>query len=475
MADYSWNYKQLMFKWEDPTLTNFYRAAFHKQTAVIGCPLAASNSGSAYIYTYEDPGCNLWLENQVIKADDSVANDYFGNAVSLNDTYILVGALENEPSGANSGAAYIFTASAGIWDVHQKIGAYDGAVDDYFGHAVAIHPTEEILAVTSWKGHTSGWDAGIVYIFTGSGGKFFCSQRLARPTGSVGTTNEFGYNIKLSGSWLFATHVGYPTYNSAQPRGALWIYHNNGSNIYGHNQSILATDFYSSPIQPALGKSFSVNQEYLVMPTSAESATNSLHAATVYKNISGIWTFHSNIDHSQHLNWGSYDYVQSYIYKPADYTNDNDLFAICGYPHSDPSVANSGTVILYRYNINLGRWIEKLILTGSANGDEWGGPGDNGLAYVYISGSNKENFDIIFPVGGLGAGRDLQRVYGLTASFVEPITCNTPLIDSNFTLNHYICLPTNYNTTESERCLTIPFSYLHRPHFFVTGSKMRAK
>ena len=87
------------------------------------------NSGSAYIYTL-DGG------NQIkITASDGAAGDAFGLSVAVGNGRIVVGALNNDDNGSNSGSAYIFDLDG---TQLAKITASDAAAGDRFGRSVAV-------------------------------------------------------------------------------------------------------------------------------------------------------------------------------------------------------------------------------------------------------------------------------------------------------------------------------------------------
>ena len=61
---------------------------------------------------------------------------------------------------------------------------------------------------------------------------------------------------------------------------------------------------------------------------------------------------------------------------------------------------------------------------------------------------------------------------------LKPNVCGSPKIDSDFVLNHYICLPRDYTninkaeiTNYDHRTQTVPFSLMRRPFWHVSGSK----
>ena len=82
-----------------------------------------------------------------IVASDRAAEDYFGTSVSISGNYVIVGAYyedEDAVGGAtlsSAGSAYLFAKDQGgtdTWGQVKKIVASDRAANDYFGSAVSI-------------------------------------------------------------------------------------------------------------------------------------------------------------------------------------------------------------------------------------------------------------------------------------------------------------------------------------------------
>ena len=70
-------------------------------TAVVGGPGSAKDAGRAYVFTSTAAG---WQQAAELKGSDTVAGDYFGYAVAISDTTVVVSA----PGFAkNAGRAYI--------------------------------------------------------------------------------------------------------------------------------------------------------------------------------------------------------------------------------------------------------------------------------------------------------------------------------------------------------------------------------
>ncbi|MBC8465406.1 SUMF1/EgtB/PvdO family nonheme iron enzyme, partial [bacterium] len=95
----------------------------------------AENSGSAYIFNRTNNG---WIQQAKLNADDAEAVDYFGYDVSINGDYAIVGALNDDDNGDNSGSAYIFVRDGENWSQQAKLTASDAAAVDVFGSSVSL-------------------------------------------------------------------------------------------------------------------------------------------------------------------------------------------------------------------------------------------------------------------------------------------------------------------------------------------------
>lgn len=93
----------------------------------------------------------------------------FGNSVSIDRDYAVVGALTNDKYGSAAGAAYIYKRNqggAGNWglvaELHDLVGTQIEAFD-FFGHGVWISGNYAIVG--AWRGNDDVFDAGAAYIF----------------------------------------------------------------------------------------------------------------------------------------------------------------------------------------------------------------------------------------------------------------------------------------------------------------------
>eukprot|EP01083_Nonionella_stella_P239434 837981_1 len=96
------------------------------------------NSGSAYVFYHIDGG--VWTQVTKLLPEDGDIEDEFGISVSIYNKYALVGARSDNDKGDNSGSAYIFERrSIDHWVQTAKIVPNDGSANDLFGSSVSLH------------------------------------------------------------------------------------------------------------------------------------------------------------------------------------------------------------------------------------------------------------------------------------------------------------------------------------------------
>jgi hypothetical protein len=84
-------------------------------------------------------------------AEGGLSNDAFGVSVAVSGDTLVAGAIGADAVvNSRQGAAYVFVRSSGVWVLHQKITAPDGATNDGFGRSVAI--SGDALVVCSLRG-----------------------------------------------------------------------------------------------------------------------------------------------------------------------------------------------------------------------------------------------------------------------------------------------------------------------------------
>jgi len=192
--------------------------AIDGNTILIGAQSDSTWRGAAYVFT-ESAG--TWTQAQKLTASDSQTSSYFGGAVALQGSVAVVGEYNATIDGViQQGAAYVFTESNGTWTQSQKLIASDGAIQDQFGHAVALDGAT--IAISAWSATINGnVSQGALYLFTNSGGSWTQTQKLVVADGQQ--DDEFGRSIALSGNDLLVG-AAYAAVGSNDQQGAVYVF-----------------------------------------------------------------------------------------------------------------------------------------------------------------------------------------------------------------------------------------------------------
>jgi len=158
--------------------------------AVIGAVGADSNgsfSGSAYVHD-----ALTGQETAKLLAADGETGDRFGAAVAISGSTVVVGALADNDRGSDSGSAYVFDAHTG--QQLFKLVPGDGAAGDFFGSSVAVSGTTAIIGASG--DDDNGSSSGSAYLFDTTTG-----QEIAKLLPNDGTvSDQFGLKVGISGS-----------------------------------------------------------------------------------------------------------------------------------------------------------------------------------------------------------------------------------------------------------------------------------
>ena len=170
--------------------------AISGDTAIVGVvndDEFGTDSGSAYVYTRSG---SSWTQQAKLNASDAAASDRFGTNVSIHEDTVIVGAYTDDDKGTDSGSAYIFTRSGSSWTEEAKLTASDGTSSERFGEEVALFGDTAIVGVPRSYGDGGGALTGSAYIFTRSGGSW--SQQAKLTKNGAATYDHFGSSIDLS-------------------------------------------------------------------------------------------------------------------------------------------------------------------------------------------------------------------------------------------------------------------------------------
>ena len=154
-----------------------------------------TNSGSAYVFKFD--GAN-WTQQAKLTASDGAADDRFGNKVAIAEHFIVVGAYRETNK---TGAAYVFERDNQTWSEVAKLTPNDGQTGDEFGRAVAI--SDDHIAIGSYlDDNGSGTNAGAVYVYSIAQNVWYFDEKLI--PADVGASDEFGISVALYDDRLIA-------------------------------------------------------------------------------------------------------------------------------------------------------------------------------------------------------------------------------------------------------------------------------
>ena len=138
-----------------------------------------------------------------LTASDGAVNDEFGHSVAVDGDTVVVGAHQDNDNGTNSGSAYLFTKpkTDGWTSATQtaKLTASDGAGFDVFGYSVAVDG--DTVVVGAYRDDDNGFGSGSAYLFTKPDKSGWATDtETAKLTASDGAVDDyFGYSVAVDG------------------------------------------------------------------------------------------------------------------------------------------------------------------------------------------------------------------------------------------------------------------------------------
>jgi hypothetical protein len=203
-----------------------------------------SSSGSAYIFYRNQGGTDAWGFQKKLIAYDDWTNDYYGQSVAISGSYVLIGAWADDPKGSSSGSAYVYYKDEGApnsWGLQKKLIPIDGDAYDYFGLAVDIYGS--YIVVGAYGNDDGGSASGSAYIFyKNQGGTNNWGEQKKLTASDDAASDYFGRAVAISGSYALIGAYGDDDNGSAS--GSAYIFYRNegGTNNWGQQEKLKAND-----------------------------------------------------------------------------------------------------------------------------------------------------------------------------------------------------------------------------------------
>jgi len=200
-----------------------YSVAISGTQAVVGAYGNDDNgnaSGAAYVY--EDSGAG-WVEVAQLNADDAAAGDLFGYSVAIDNGTVVVGAHGDDDNGGASGSVYLFEDNGSGWTQIAKLTSSDGAAGDYFGAAVAIG--DSAVLVGAYGDDDAGSKSGSAYVFQNTGSSW---EEVAKLAGADGAESDFfGRSVAIDNGTAIVGAVGDDVHGAGS--GSIYVYEDSGA------------------------------------------------------------------------------------------------------------------------------------------------------------------------------------------------------------------------------------------------------
>ncbi len=251
--------------------------AVYGDTVLVGTPYdtvgGSIEQGSAYIFTRSGDG---WTQQAKLFAADGAANNLFGNAVALHgDTAVVSAPFADIGPNSDQGAVYVFVRTGETWTQHAKLIAADGAAGQRLGRAVALSSDTALLSD----------DRQSAYVFTRSSGLWTQQAKLVASDG--GGLDQFGTSIALSGDTAL---VGAPLADvgANADQGAAYVFARTGGS-WSQQAKLVAND---GAARHRFGESVAVDGDTAIVGAWGEDFGNGRYegAAYVFTRGGSDWT-----------------------------------------------------------------------------------------------------------------------------------------------------------------------------------------
>ena len=175
--------------------------------------------GAAYVFQKVD---GTWTQLQKITAYDAEMYDMMGYAVAISGDYIAVSSCMDDDNGSDSGSVYIYHRNGSTWEFHQKLIGTEVDAGDQFGNSLSMDGG--YLVVGAFGDATGGTNMGAVYIFALDGTSWTQMNRLTAYDSEA--WDNFGYAVAIDGDYILVGATGDD--DAANLAGAAYVYYNSG-------------------------------------------------------------------------------------------------------------------------------------------------------------------------------------------------------------------------------------------------------
>ena len=166
-----------------------HAVALSGDTLVAGAPYGYDYMGVAYVFERQTGGA--WVQTGMLTGSETTF--YFGGAVAIDGTTIIVGAAYEYE---DFGAIYIFEKIGGAWvNTAHHMGYYSAG---HYGFSVGIHGDTAVAGAFGYNEST-----GSAFVFHRGSGLWPLAYEFLASDGVSG--DEFGYSVAVSGGTVLSS------------------------------------------------------------------------------------------------------------------------------------------------------------------------------------------------------------------------------------------------------------------------------
>jgi hypothetical protein len=105
----------------------------------------------------------VWTEQAKLQPAGGSVTAFFGSSVALEGDTAVIGAFLDVNDGVQSGSVYVFTRVGGVWSEQARLTPPDGAEFDAFGDSAALDG--DTVLIGAMNDDDNGFESGSAYVF----------------------------------------------------------------------------------------------------------------------------------------------------------------------------------------------------------------------------------------------------------------------------------------------------------------------
>ncbi len=289
---------------------------------------------------------DVWTSWQCIASQTAGTGSYLGRVLACDGETLVIGAYQDDHSGRDSGAAYVYRSDGLRWVFEQRLVAPVPWEFDRFGATVAVDNDTILVAAHKREGESPC--SGIVYVFQRENGTWQLSQEIVSDHVNESVIGgDFGESIDLDGD-LAIIGSDYDD-QGGFGAGAAFVYRFNGT------QWVKEQELRPSAIAQFMhfGGAVAIDGNAALISANKSSLEDTTECAFVFEYDGASWQETQKLTTTS-ANENSY-FAQSLAL-------DGDT-AVIGARYDDGVAASAGAAIIFRRVDS--EWVEQQVLTPS--------------------------------------------------------------------------------------------------------------